>query len=160
MATGNVCNILLDSLVGQDLDESECTVLLGLMGKRQLRDGMDLVKEGDTSSTLFFLASGKITVYSKVAGKDVMLYTMKIGECAGTRAFVERTPRQATLRVVGEATVYTLEPAAFESLLETHPRIVYNFMRGLFRQTHANLTRINAESQQLANYITKTGGRY
>jgi len=160
MSTGTDCNILKNSLLGQDLDEGECAVLLGLMGRRELRDGEDLVKEGDTASTLFILASGKITVNGKVAGKEVVIYTMKVGECAGTRAFVETTPRQATLRAVGDATLYTLEPGDFESLLETHPRIVYKFMRGLFRQTHANLMRMDAESQQLANYITKTGGRY
>ena len=160
MTQSTECSILVNSLLGNDLEEGECMVLLGLMGRRELRDGEDLVNEGDTSSTLFILASGKIAVYSRVAGKEVALYNMKVGECAGTRAFVEMAPRQATLRAVGDATVLTLEPGDFEALLDTHPRIVYKFMRGLFRQTHANLMRMDAESQQLANYITKTGGRY
>jgi CRP-like cAMP-binding protein len=160
MAQNTELDFLVNSLLGRDLDADECAVLAGLMGRRELRDGEDLVKEGDTISTLFILASGKITVNSKVAGKEAVLYTMKVGECAGTRAFVEKAPRQATLRAVGDATVYTLEPGDFESLLDTHPRIVYRFMRGLFRQTHANLMRMDVESQQLSNYITKTGGRY
>jgi CRP/FNR family transcriptional regulator, cyclic AMP receptor protein len=160
MTQNTECNILVNSPLGQDLDAGECAVLAGLMGTRQLRDGEDLAREGDTGNTLFILASGKVTVNSKVGGKEVTLYTMKVGECAGTRAFVEMAPRQATLRAAGDATVYTLEPGDFESLLDTHPRIVYKFMRGLFRQTHANLMRMDAESQQLSNYITKTGGRY
>jgi CRP-like cAMP-binding protein len=65
-----------------------------------------------------------------------------------------------TLTAVGDTVVYTLEPEDFESLLETHPRVVYKFMRGLFRLTHQNLTRMNEVTQQLSNYITKTGGRY
>lgn len=160
MTQRNDCNILVNSLLGKDLDAGECAVLLGQTGVRELRDGEDLVKEGDTSNTLFILAAGKVTVNGKVGGEDKVLYTMRVGECAGTRAFVEMAPRVATLRAVGNATVLTLEPGDFESLLETHPRIVYKFMRGLFRQTHANLMRMDAESQQLANYITKTGGRY
>ncbi|MGB5471845.1 MAG: cyclic nucleotide-binding domain-containing protein [Gammaproteobacteria bacterium] len=160
MTQSTESNILINSLLGKDLDEGECTVLLGLMGKRQLHDGEDLAREGDTGNTLFILIAGKVTVNSKVAGKDVTLYTLKVGECAGTRAFVEVAPRQATLRAVGNATVLTLEQGDFEALLETYPRIVYKVMRGLFRQTHANLMRMDAESQQLANYITKTGGRY
>jgi len=160
MALTTECSILVNSLLGRDLDAGECTVLGGLMGTRQLKDGEDLVKEGDTRHTLFILAAGNITVYGKLAGKEVALYNMKLGECAGTRAFVEMAPRQATLRAVGDTTVYTLEPVDFESLLDTHPRIVYKVMRGLFRQTHANLMRMDAESQQLSNYITRTGGRY
>ena len=85
---------------------------------------------------------------------------MKKGECAGTRAFVDRTARKATLRAIGDTIVYSLEPAAFESLLEQHPRLVYKVMRALFRITHSNLMRMNQESQQLSNYISKTHGRY
>jgi len=33
---------------------------------------------------------------------------MTAGECAGTRAFVDRSPRKATLRAIGDATVYML----------------------------------------------------
>jgi hypothetical protein len=53
-----------------------------------------------------------------------------------------------------------MEPAAFETLLDKHPRIVYKVMRALFRITHANLMRMNLESQELANYISKSHGRY
>jgi CRP-like cAMP-binding protein len=85
---------------------------------------------------------------------------MKEGECAGTRAFVDRTPRKATLRSIGNTTVYTLTPDAFESLLDSRPRLVYKVMRSLFRVTHSNLMRMNQETEQLSNYINKTQGRY
>ncbi|MEO7623880.1 MAG: Crp/Fnr family transcriptional regulator, partial [Gallionella sp.] len=82
------------------------------------------------------------------------------GECAGTRAFVDRTPRKATLRAIGKATVYTLTPDSFDSLVDANPRLVYKVMRALFRNTHANLMRMNQESEQLSNYIQKSQGRY
>jgi CRP-like cAMP-binding protein len=151
---------MMNSALGKDLDRQDCEALITVMGSRHLKDGEVLVKEGDADTTLFILVDGRITVNSKVGGKETTVYTMKVGECAGTRAFVDRARRQATLRAVGEATVYTLDPKDFESLLETHPRVVYKFMRGLFRMTHINLMRMNAETQQLSNYIHKTGGRY
>jgi CRP-like cAMP-binding protein len=85
---------------------------------------------------------------------------MKEGECAGTRAFVEQSPRKATLRSLGDSTVYTLTPANFEALLEANPRLAFKVMRALFRVTHANLSRMNQETRELANYISKTQGRY
>ena len=160
MTQNTDCNFLMNSLLGQDLDEGECAVLAGIMGSRQLQDGEVLVKSGDSSRTLFVLASGSITVNSGAVGNDITLFSIRAGECAGTRAFVEGAPRPATLRASGAATVYTLEPEDLESLLETHPHIPYKFMRGLFRQTHSNLVKMDVESQQLSNYINKTGGRY
>ena len=148
------------SSLGAELYEEEAKALAGIMGVRRLKDGELLIKEATADHTLFILAEGKLAVISNVDGKETAVYTMTEGECAGTRAFVDRTPRKATLRAIGDGWVYTLTPAAFESLLDSHPRIVYKVMRALFRVTHGNLMRMNQESRELANYITKTHGRY
>lgn len=153
-------NLVRTSSLGDELDKSDCEALAKVMGFKRLRDGETLVSEGGADSSLFVLADGKLAVLSMVEGKEAVVYTMSKGECAGTRAFVDRAPRRATLRAEGDAVVYTLEPKKFEAMLDDHPRIVYKIMRALFRITHANLMRMNVESRELANYITKTHGRY
>jgi len=130
------------------------------MSQRHYKDSDILIKKGDTDSTLFILISGKLAVKNNISGDDQAVYQMHSGEVAGTRAFVDRVPRCATLESIGESSVYTLQPERLEELLDSHPRIVYKIMRGLFRITHINLMRMNVESAQLTNYITKTGGRY
>jgi len=153
--------LVRNSTVGSELTEDKAKLLAARMGVRHLKDDEFLVKEGEADQTLFVLAAGKLTVTSKDAdGVDQTVYTMKEGECAGTRAFVEQSPRRATLRAAGETTVYTLTPQDFESLLDTHPRVAFKVMRALFRVTHANLARMNQETQELTNYISKTHGRY
>ncbi|MDD2699772.1 MAG: cyclic nucleotide-binding domain-containing protein [Sideroxydans sp.] len=153
--------IVRNSTVGTELTEDKAKSLSGILGVRHLKDGELLVREGEADQTLFILASGRLAVTSKDAnGVEQAVYTMKEGECAGTRAFVEQSPRKATLRSVGDAVVYTLTPADFETLLETQPRLAFKVMRALFRVTHANLSRMNQESKELANYISKTQGRY
>lgn len=154
------CEAIVDSSLGQELEKEECQVLTTVMGVRNLSDGEVLVKEGDSDNTLFILTKGKLVVSSKVDGKEQAVHTMKVGECAGTRAFVDLAPRKATLTAEGPATVYTMEPEDFEGLLEKYPRIVFKVMRGLFRLTHMNLMRMNVETQELSNYIHKSGGRY
>jgi CRP/FNR family transcriptional regulator, cyclic AMP receptor protein len=146
--------------LGAELEEDECKILAGIMNVQHLEDGEMLVKEGVNDTTLFVLTEGKLAVVGTVLGQELTVYTMSAGECAGTRAFVDRTPRKATLRAIGKATVCTLEPEDFEALLETHPRIVYKVMRALFRITHTNLMRMNLESQELVNYVSRVRGRY
>ena len=152
--------LVRNSSVGAELHEDEAKTLAAILGVRQLKDGELLVSEGGAEQTLFILASGKLAVISSTEGKESLVYTMKVGECAGTRAFVDRAPRKATLRAIGNATVYTLTPDAFELLLDANPRLAYKVMRALFRVTHTNLMRMNQESQELANYIHKSHGRY
>ena len=153
--------LVRNSSVGAELYEGEAKTLAAILGVRHLKDGELLVSEGGNDQTLFILASGKLAVLSSAAeGKENLVYTMKEGECAGTRAFVDRAPRKATLRAIGNATVYTLTPEAFETLVDAHPRLAYKVMRALFRNTHTNLMRMNQESQELSNYIHKSHGRY
>ena len=149
------------STVCSEITEDEAKILAEVMGVRQLKDGELLVSEGKADHTLYILASGKLGVISAAAdGKQNLVHTMTAGECAGTRAFVDHSPRKATLRAVGNATVYMLTPEAFDTVVDAHPRLAYKVMRALFRVTHTNLMRMNQESQQLANYIHKTQGRY
>lgn len=153
-------NAVRASTLGDELDKNESTALASIMSARKLRDGELLVAENAADHALYLLADGRLEVLSKIEGQDVVVYTLSKGECAGTRAFVDRTPRKATLRAVGDTTVYTLERQPFESLLAKHPTVVYKVMRALFRITHANLMRMNQETAQLSNYINKSHGRY
>ena len=153
-------NQLRASCMGAELYEDEAKTLAGIMGVRRLKDGETLITEGGAENTLFILADGNLAVISNTDDKEDVVYTMSKGECAGTRAFVDRSPRKATLRAIGDAVVFTLNPDAFESLVDSHPRIVYKVMRALFRMTHTNLMRMNQESRELSNYITKSHGRY
>ncbi|CAH1385423.1 Crp/Fnr family transcriptional regulator [Candidatus Nitrotoga sp. M5] len=149
------------SALCSEITEDEAKILAEKMGVRQLKDGELLVSEGESVQSLFILASGKLAVFNTdISGKQNTIYTMTAGECAGTRAFVDQTPRKATLRAVGDATVYTLTPEDFDAVVDAHPRLAYKVMRALFRVTHSNLMRMNQETQQLSNYINKTQGRY
>lgn len=149
--------VVRNSVVGGELTEEKAKLLAARMGVRHLKVGEFLVKEGEEDQTLYILASGQVQVLSRDAeGVDQPVYTMREGECAGTRAFVEQSSRKATLRSVGNTTVYTLSPADFEALLDESPRVAYLVMRALFRVTHANLARMNQETRDLTNYISKT----
>ncbi len=152
--------VIKHSSLGGELDDNECQQLASVMSSKTLSDGEVLVPEGGADNTLFLLAAGSLVVTSNLDGEEKLVYSMKKGECAGTRAFVDKAPRQATLRASGNTTVYSLEPNDFESLLDEHPRVVYKVMRAIFRITHINLMRMNFESQALSRYISKTGGRY
>ena len=148
------------SALGDELDKPEAEALAALMGCRTLKDGETLVREGGPERTLFVLVAGQLAVSNTRDGTEQVAYMMNKGECAGARSFVDAMPRRTTLRAFGPATVYTLEPDRFESLIDSHPRIVYKVMRAMFRITHANLLRVNQETQQLTDYVTKTHGRY
>ncbi|MDH5547800.1 MAG: cyclic nucleotide-binding domain-containing protein [Gammaproteobacteria bacterium] len=154
------CQRISNSSLGQELELDECKVLAGVMSAVSLKKGETLASRGDKNTALYLLVEGKLDVISEVEGEDKTVYTMVPGECSGTRAFVDRNSRKATLKATVDSVVYSMVPDKFETLLDSHPRVVYKVMRAIFRITHKNLMKMNMESQQLANYISKSGGRY
>ncbi|QIK38519.1 cyclic nucleotide-binding domain-containing protein [Caldichromatium japonicum] len=149
-----------NSALGVELTPEECQVLAARMGVIQLQVGETLVEENEGRRTLFVLAQGRLCVCKRVGEREETVYQMRPGECAGTRAFIDGTPRRAALRAEEPVVVLTLEPEDFDELVETHPRLVFKVMRAIFRITHSNLMRMNLESAEMRNYLLKTGGRY
>ncbi len=142
--------LIKDSELGSFLSDADCRVLATITEVRELDDGEVLVREGDADYTLFIVVEGALQVSTKVNGRNRVVNTMKAGDCAGIRCFVERTPRQVTLKAKGATVIYAVRPDDFELLIESHPREVYNFMRGLFRMLNINLTRMHEKLQSLA----------
>jgi CRP-like cAMP-binding protein len=156
----NIPEALARTNLAAELTPDECQMLAAVMGAEPVPAGGTLVREGEPRRTLFLLVRGRLNVCKEVNGQEETVYQMRIGECAGTRAFIDGSPRKAALRADADSLVLTLEPEAFEGLIETSPRLVYKVMRAIFRITHSNLMRVNLESAELRNYMMKTGGRY
>lgn len=148
------------SVLGTELTEEEARALAERMEVVTLTDGQTLVAEAEERRTLFLLVVGRLDVSKVVGATEETVYQMRSGECAGTRAFVDGSTRKAALRSVGESLVLTLEPEAFEALIDTHPRLVYKIMRAIFRITHTNLMRANLEAAELKNYLMQGSRRY
>jgi CRP-like cAMP-binding protein len=156
----NKTEAVAQSTLGTELDADECEALAGQMGLQVLKPGDLLISEGEQRNTLFVLAKGKLNVCKVVGEHEETVYQMRVGECAGTRAFIDGSERKAALCADTDGIVLTLEPADFETLIDTHPRLVYKVMRAIFRITHSNLMRMNLESAEMRNYLMKSGGRY
>ncbi|MGY6555301.1 MAG: Crp/Fnr family transcriptional regulator [Wenzhouxiangella sp.] len=151
---------LKSSFLGEELNEAEIAALSSVMSIRSLPAGEYLAEEGSADRHLYLLAEGSLEVLALQHGEQSHIYAMSPGEFAGTRAFVDGTPRSASLKAQTDAVVYCLEPGPFETLIDSHPQLVYKIMRAIFRITHLNLMRMNREAQELANYVYKIGGRY
>ena len=160
MSQTNKAEALSHAALCAELDDAERVILAEKMGEQTAQDGEALATEGEVRQTLFVLVSGRVEVRRAGTKGEEAVYEMKPGECAGTRVFIDESPRMATLRSKGESHVLTLEPADVESLIESHPHIVYKVMRALTRLTHENLLRMNRETDELQGYFLRTGGRY
>ena len=61
---------------------------------------------------------------------------------------------------LGDTRVLGLEREKLESILATHPQIVYRVMRAIIRVVHQIQRRLAMQQAELSNYIYKQHGRY
>ena len=161
MANESSNDIHYNSPFGAELEAGEIKALAGVLSTRKLKENDILIKEGTTDDALHVVINGRIAATRNTGGDEyVTLHILHEGDMAGAMGFIDGTEHSATLRALCDTDVYTLERSSFESLLETHPALVYKVMRSIIRSVHSTLLRMNRQFVEMNNYIMKEHGRY
>lgn len=159
--TKNAFEALKASRLGAELTEEQCKVLAKLCEFRDLEPREILVREGTTDNELYLVLSGNLGVVRNAGGpNETTLITMSPGDFADEMSFLDGTEHYASLVALGKARILGLEREKLESLIKTHPEIVYRVMRAIIRAVHQIQRRLSMQSVELMNYIYKQHGRY
>jgi CRP-like cAMP-binding protein len=161
MTEQGVYEALRASQLGTELSDEQAQTLSGIVAFRNLSSGEILVPQGVSDNHLYVVVKGGLGVVSN-AGKDepVTLFTLGPGDLVGELSFIDGTKHYASLVATGPTRVFGIEREKLESLLHSHPDIVYNVMRAIVRTVHQIQRRLSMQSVELANYIYKQHGRY
>ncbi|MCB1878381.1 MAG: cyclic nucleotide-binding domain-containing protein [Chromatiales bacterium] len=161
MSDPTTADLIANAPITQELSTDECAVFSGIVERQTLADNERLLSEGTQDDSLHIIVSGRLAVEKDGGvGEAMVLTVLKAGDLAGELGFIDGTGHSATLRALGETQVVTLHRERFESLLQTHPQIVYKIMRAVVRNVHNVVRRMNAQYVEMSNYITKAHGRY
>ncbi len=158
-----VMDTLRTSTITEELSDAEVEILAGLFEVKDYKAGEAITKPSDEKNdNLFILAHGDIEVKILSGNDEATIHILKPGDLAGIITFVGGAASHisATLYAVGDTKVLSLERARFETLINSHPMIVYKVMRGVVRNVHGIVRRMNVQSTELSNYIFRTHGRY
>jgi CRP/FNR family cyclic AMP-dependent transcriptional regulator len=152
---------LKTSKLGPELTEQQLDTLAPFVTFRELAPGDVLVAEGTSDDHLYGLMSGALGVVRNAGRPDaITLFTLTAGDLVGELSFLDGTPHYAALVASGPTQVFGLEREKLESLLDSHPQIVYRVMRAIVRTTHQIQRRLSMQSVELTNYITKQHAKY
>ena len=158
-----VIDTLRSSTLTEELSDDEVQIIEGLFELQEYQSGEAIVHAGDARpDKLYVLAHGDIEVKIKSGDGESIIHVLKPGDLAGMITFVSGAASQisASLYAVGDTQVLSMERDKFESLINTHPMIVYRVMRGVVRNAHSIARRENSQSTELRNYIYRNNGRY
>ena len=158
-----VKDTLHKSTITEELSDAEVEIISGLFDVQEYKAGQAIIRPGvDQPDNLYILAHGEIQVKIQSTEGEAAIHVLKPGDLAGIIPFVggAATQHSAALYAIGDTRVLSLERTKFESLINSHPLIVYKVMRGVVRNVHSIVRHMNAQSSEMSNYIFRTHGRY
>jgi CRP-like cAMP-binding protein len=160
-ADNTVIEALRGTRLAAELDAEQCAVLAKLITLRDLKDHEVLVHEGVAANHLYVVVKGTLGVVKNAGTADqILLHSLGAGELAGELGFLDGTERFASLLALGDVRVLSLEREQLETLIDTHPRVLYRVMRSIIRTVHLVQRRLSMQATELSNYIFKQHGRY
>jgi CRP-like cAMP-binding protein len=160
MPANATTDLVRHSKIGTELSEEQAGVLARLVEVSDYADGDIVVEQGASDDKLRVVLAGALAVAKRDDDEWIRLNVLTAGDLAGELAFLDSRPRYAALVALGPTKVFSLQRAKLESLLDSHPLIVYRVMRGITRFAHQVLHRTGAQMTELTAYIYKSKAKY
>lgn len=135
----------------EGLDDASIDVLRSVLKTRRFKAGDAIVQMGDPADSLFFLASGQVSVVIALAGGATRrLTTCTPGMLFGEMAILERRPRSAAVIADTPVECWELAIADFEHLTNTHPDLKVKLLENFARSLSLRVRRLTDEVRTLS----------
>jgi CRP-like cAMP-binding protein len=149
------------SRLADGLSDEQVSLLAGVLQLLTCQAGDVLAHEGAVDNHLYVIVDGTLAIVKHLGQDDEeTLITLKAGDFVHELGFLDSKERYASLRATTTAHVLVLERERLESLIDSHPRLLYAVMRAILRTGHSVQTRMAVQAAELTNYIVKQHGRY
>ena len=152
---------LRSTRLAAELSADELRLLADLATLRDLKQGEVLALESAVDDHIYAILSGTLgVVKGHGTPEEVTINTLSAGDFMNEMGFMDGSQAYASKVALGATRVLGLEREKLESLIDTHPRIVYRVMRAIIRGVHQIQRRLSMQQVELSNYIYKQHGRY
>jgi CRP-like cAMP-binding protein len=108
-----------------------------IAGKKFLKKGEILFREGDAGTEVFVIESGKLRITKRTNGKNVSLAELGSGESVGEMAILLRQPRTATAEAVTDSVLVSVNKDACMKCISNIPPCAASMLQRLARRLGA-----------------------
>ena len=114
---------------------------------RQIRIGDEelLCKEGDSGNKMWVIVSGKLMVFKLKKMIDVL----EPGDFLGEMSLIDKQPRAASVRAIGEVHLLEIDDSMFEKYILSESQAMIPFVHSITTRIRHNLDIIVRENQRL-----------
>ncbi|HUJ02417.1 MAG TPA: patatin-like phospholipase family protein [Rhizomicrobium sp.] len=131
-----------------DVGDAALAKLLAEANWFGLPGGMLLKRDGENDHALFLVITGSLGVFVEdEKGARRLVAHIPAGETVGEMSLISGEPHSAQLVALRDTELLRVKPAAFDTLITRHPRVMLNLMRILVRRLHDTTRGARARAQ-------------
>lgn len=94
-------------------------------------DGEIIFNEGESSSEMFVVRTGKVEISKHVGGHSIRLAVLDRGSFFGEMSLLEGLPRSATARAIGSVQLLVLRPGSLLLQIRRDPTFAFELLQQL-----------------------------
>lgn len=127
------------------LTDEQATLIAESVSKQRFRRGAILVRQDFRSESLYILLNGRASVLSADnRQREVILATLRQGDCIGEMSLIDNEPHSATVRLEVQTDVLVLGRDAFMRCMPEEHSLALAVMRGLVARLRRSTRKIES----------------
>lgn len=131
----------MNIIPGKQPDKIGAGRTLNTRFERKFKRGTLMFIEGETSTEMYILQSGKVRILKQEGEKTVELATLGAGSVLGELALLDHQPRSATAQVVEDVTSTVIDEDLLRSTLEKTPSWLSSIIQVVVRRLRDTMKR-------------------
>jgi len=143
-------SFLINLPIFSSFNVDELSVFSKHMSYIHLKRGEYLFIEGDPGTFMCFVVSGVLEIQKRAdTGENIVLARLTKGSSVGEMAFIDKSPRSATVIAKQPTTMVTLTDKGFELLAEKYPLLGIKVIQKIARLLSLNMRRTSSKLADL-----------
>lgn len=147
-------NTILKSQLGVELDAKELELIIVYNKTLDFERGEYILKQGDESSGIYIIITGKVSVIAKILGESTTeLEVLEPGDSFGESSFIDNIPSTTSVIAASDCKCLLLNRTYLEMITEMHPQTKYKLFHAISLHICKHL---KAMHDKVVSYISNT----
>ena len=134
----------------QDLTDNEIEKIKHLFHEKDYPRGRTLFFEGMSGGIMYLVKSGKIEIFKKIEGEEVLLASLCAGSFLGEMSLFDDEPRSAGARVAENTVLLVITKKNFQGILKISPegsnKILMSLLKIISQRLRETNRKLSAKS--------------
>lgn len=124
-----------------------------------LEKGDSLIKEGDASTSMYWLQSGSLRLFKKKGQGFIELGVVHTGEVVGELSFLDNEPRSASVEALQHCDIVEIPRGNFDKVMVIQPKWLSSLVQTLVKRLRTTNNRLREVESNSTVYVQDEDGK-